>query len=192
MDVLDNIERPDAAYRIVSQESYPGWGYMLREGATTLWERWEKLEGNGMNSHNHIMLGSVGAWFYKTLAGIQCSLPAWDAVKIKPYIPEDMSHASGTVQTLKGIVRSSWEKKNHDISLTIVIPGGCKGDVWVPTPSTNLKIDVNGSVVFKTGKPAAEIPNFLFRGSREGQPEGYTIFSAAPGRYQVTVASHGG
>ncbi len=43
---------------------------MLANGATTLWERWELMNGNGMNSHNHPMMGSVSAWFYKYLAGI--------------------------------------------------------------------------------------------------------------------------
>jgi alpha-L-rhamnosidase len=60
---------------------------MIREGATTLWERWEKMTGGGMNSHNHIMLGSVDAWFYKALAGIRCLEPGWRRIRIQPFIP---------------------------------------------------------------------------------------------------------
>ncbi|MGC8746870.1 MAG: family 78 glycoside hydrolase catalytic domain [Candidatus Saccharicenans sp.] len=64
LDVLSRFDRPEVALKIILQESYPGWGYMIREGATTLWERWEKLTGRGMNSHNHVMFGSLDAWLY--------------------------------------------------------------------------------------------------------------------------------
>lgn len=61
LDVLTENGRADTAFRVATQESYPGWGYMVREGATTLWERWESITGGGMNSHNHITLGSIDA-----------------------------------------------------------------------------------------------------------------------------------
>ena len=66
-DVLSAAGAADLAGRIIRERSYPGWGYMIDEGATTLWERWENREGSGMNSHNHTMLGSVDSWFYRVL-----------------------------------------------------------------------------------------------------------------------------
>jgi len=71
LEALTAAGRADVAFLIAAQETYPGWGYMLANGATTLWERWELATGGGMNSHNHPMLGSVGAWFYRAVAGIQ-------------------------------------------------------------------------------------------------------------------------
>ena len=89
LDTLSKYGRSDLAYRLVTQTTYPGWGYMIKEGATTLWERWEYMAGGGMNSHNHIMFGSVDAWFYRVLAGINVdpSVFGFRRIMIKPYIP---------------------------------------------------------------------------------------------------------
>ncbi len=76
-EVLAENGRIELAYEAITQETYPGYGYMIREGATTLWERWEKLAGSGMNSHNHHMLGSVNAWLYKYVAGIRVLEPGF-------------------------------------------------------------------------------------------------------------------
>ena len=187
LDVLDKLERSDAAYRIASRESYPSWGYMVRGGATTLWERWEKLEGGGMNSHNHIMLGSVDAWFYKTLAGIQCTAPAWEAARIKPYLPEDMGYAGARVETVKGPIESSWERRGGAVLQTVAVPCGCRAEVWVPTGSEGDAIEVNGRTALRSGRAAAGSAHFLFR-ERRGELHGsYAVFSAAPGRYQIRV-----
>ena len=63
---------------------------MLSKDATTIWERWEYETGYGMNSHNHPMYGSISAWFYKYLAGISAEAPGFAAVKIQPYLPEEL------------------------------------------------------------------------------------------------------
>ncbi len=69
-NALCQAGRDDLAYEFITRASYPGYGYMIREGATTLWERWEFLTGSAMNSHNHIMFGSVDSWLYRCVAGI--------------------------------------------------------------------------------------------------------------------------
>jgi len=92
------------------QKSYPGWGYMIAEGATTLWERWEKLAGMGMNSHNHIMFGSVDAWFYRGAAGILPLEPAWKSVLVAPKTVGKLSHAAATQATPRGPVSVSWSR----------------------------------------------------------------------------------
>ncbi len=71
LEALTAAGHGDVAYSIATQETYPSWGYMLANGATTLWERWELATGSGMNSHNHPMLGSVGSWLYRAIGGIR-------------------------------------------------------------------------------------------------------------------------
>ena len=82
---------------------------MIREGATTLWERWESLAEEGMNSQNHIMLGTVDAWFYKYLVGIQVDprFPGWRKI-IKPYPVKDLYFASASLETFRGLISSAW------------------------------------------------------------------------------------
>ena len=66
-----DLGRADVAYTIANQRTFPGWGHMLENGATTLWEHWEFSDNTF--SHNHPMFGSVSEWFYRVLAGINAA-----------------------------------------------------------------------------------------------------------------------
>jgi alpha-L-rhamnosidase len=127
LEVLTKLGRGDAAFKMVTRKGFPGFEYMLREGATTLWERWEKLEGPGMNSHNHIMLGSVDAWFYRGILGIIPAEPAWKTIRLTPVFPEELIWAGGSVDTVQGKVSLSWEREDQKLKIKIIIPPGTKG-----------------------------------------------------------------
>ena len=73
MRVLTANGRPDLAYTIATQKTYPSWGYMVEKGATTIWELWNGDTADpAMNSGNHVMLvGDLGIWLYENLAGIK-------------------------------------------------------------------------------------------------------------------------
>jgi len=73
MRTLTETGHADVAYVLAAQKSYPGWGYMVEHGATTIWELWNGDHGDpGMNSGNHVMLlGDLIIWYYQHLAGIQ-------------------------------------------------------------------------------------------------------------------------
>lgn len=148
-DVLSKFGRQDVAIRIILQESYPGWGYMIKEGATTLWERWEKLTGQGMNSHNHIMFGSVDAWFYKYLAGLKPLEPGWKTFVVKPYVPERLSWVRARIETLFGEIRVEWEKSEPDFKLELAIPSGCRAKVYLPELWTSFRIRESGRVIWE-------------------------------------------
>jgi len=155
-DVLSDNDYHEIAYKIITQESFPSYGYMIKEGATTLWERWEKLEGGGMNSHNHIMLGSVDTWFYKTLSGIRCESPGWDSVRIKPFIPDDLEYAHSSLKTCKGTLSCSWEKFNNSLKISLNIPIGIKTESWIPIDDSTTQVSENGEVIWKEGKTIKE------------------------------------
>jgi alpha-L-rhamnosidase len=63
MPLLTQLHRSDLAYDLAVQTTFPSWGYMLANGATTLWELWQDKTGPSMNSQDHHMMGSVDAWF---------------------------------------------------------------------------------------------------------------------------------
>ncbi len=109
-EALRDAGHADVAWNVITQKSYPGWGYMIAEGATTLWERWEKLAGMGMNSHNHIMFGSVDAWFYRGAAGIIPLEPAWKSVLVAPKTVGGLAHAAATQATPRGPISVSWSR----------------------------------------------------------------------------------
>ena len=135
LEAITKHGQAELAYRLLSQTSYPSLGYMIMEGATTLWERWERLTGGGMNSHNHIMFGSVDTWLYSTLAGIRIDerLPVYGRILIKPHPVEDLSHAAASVKTVRGIVSSEWSRSGDGITLRVVIPTNAEAEVHVPT-----------------------------------------------------------
>ena len=111
LETLTEHDYADVAHRIATQETYPGWGYMLANGATTLWERWENKTGGAMNSHNHTMMGSVGSWFYKYLVGIvpHSDRPGFEEFTIHPYIIGELDYVRGEYRSVKGLIKSAWE-----------------------------------------------------------------------------------
>lgn len=144
LDTLSDYGYVDAAYKMMTQESYPSFGYMIREGATTLWERWEKLTGSGMNSQNHIMFGTVDAWFYKDLAGIKLGKPGWEEVIIKPVIPKGLKHAAASTKTIRGVIKSAWAIEDGEFTLEVAIPVNSKAKVYIPELWENKSLSIEG------------------------------------------------
>lgn len=143
LEMLTEYGHVDEAYRIATQKTYPGWGYMLANGATTLWERWEYETGGAMNSHNHPMMGSVSSWFYKYLAGIQpdAKHPAFKQSIIKPYFPSGLNWVNASYDTKYGKVKSSWEKNGSRLGMKIKVPANTNALVYFPVKDRNAILE---------------------------------------------------
>ena len=139
-DVLAEGGETDIAFKLLTQTSYPSWGYMLAKGATTMWERWEEATGKGMNSHNHAMYASIGSWFYKYLAGIKLpdSSIGFSDVIIEPVFPKDLDWVKVELDTIKGKISVSWVKQSTSILLKIKLPLGCNCDLKLPLFDRNF------------------------------------------------------
>lgn len=150
LEVLSEYGHEDAAYRIATQTTYPSWGFMLSKGATTIWERWEYLTGDAMNSHNHPMMGSIGSWFYKYLLGLVPDFddPGFSTFTVKPCYPDGLDYASGSLKTVKGKISVSWERKGRSVSLKLTVPGNSTAVVYVPGKDTPVEVG-SGEHVFK-------------------------------------------
>ena len=181
-EVLTDNGYPEIAYKMINQNSFPGYGYMIKEGATTLWERWEKLESSGMNSHNHIMLGSVDTWFYKTLAGIKSLTPGWETFRIKPFISEDMNYAQASLNTIKGLIYSAWEKNDLNIKLTIIVPVGCDAEVWVPIKEENPIIKEGNTIIWDNEEKKSGHLGITF----QSKMDDYVVFNIGSGYYEFS------
>jgi alpha-L-rhamnosidase len=150
LNVLTDLNRADVAYEIVNQRTFPGWGYMLENGATTLWEHWEYSDN--VYSHNHPMFGSVSEWFYKVPAGIN---PAPDAVGFNKIVlrPEpvgDLSWVKASYDSVHGKVVSEWSRKGRTFKLRVRVPVGATATVFVPARE--------GTSVTESGKPIERVP----------------------------------
>ncbi|MEI6913887.1 MAG: family 78 glycoside hydrolase catalytic domain [Armatimonadota bacterium] len=158
--VLCDEGRQDVAYSIMNQKDYPSYGYMLEKGATTIWELWSYETGNGMNSHNHPAFGFISGWFYSHIAGI---VPGWEQAgfehfDIKPYLMGDLKQAKGSVNTVKGLVKSEWTRDEHTVTLHVTIPPNAHASVWVPKVSSkNPSVTESGKPVYTNGQFSAGV-----------------------------------
>lgn len=134
LEVLAEHGHVDVALDVVLQTSYPSWGFMLANGATTIWERWESETGGGMNSHNHPMYGSVGAWFYRRLAGIVIPDDAVGVsrVSIQPLFDQRLQWVQGVLKSMRGELRCEWRRNGNQITVTAEVPFGMEASLHLP------------------------------------------------------------
>jgi alpha-L-rhamnosidase len=141
----------DEAYRLLLQEKFPSWMYMIKNGATTIWERWDGLNPQGtfqqpiMNSFNHRVLGSVGEWLWGTMAGIDLdeARPGYRHVIIRPQPGGGITWVRASHETMYGRVSSAWELKDGEFQLRIAIPPNTTATVYLPAGDP-VKITANG------------------------------------------------
>jgi len=160
---LSNHGRADVAYRLLLNETYPSWGYMLSKGATTWWERWNGDTGDpAMNSYNHYAFGSVMAWVYRQVAGIDTVLgaPAFREIVIRPRLDASMDHAHGEYESVYGPIMTDWSgKPTGPFSLKVSIPANTTAKVFLPAIS-NTQITQNGKSISpqqESGVPMVQI-----------------------------------
>ncbi len=157
IDALTQFGKADVAYELVNQTGFPSWAHMLEGGRTTMSEFWD-LKG----SHNHVMMGSIDAWFYRTLAGIQPdeTRPGFERVVIKPYIPVSLTSVKASVQTVRGRVAVDWKKQSGSLQLNVTIPANSTATIYVPatsakqvqsTPALKSARFESGAVVYEIG-----------------------------------------
>ena len=188
LDVLTENGHAETAFRVASQKSYPGWGYMIAEGATTLWERWEKITGGGMNSHNHIMLGSVDAWFYKTVAGVKCLAQGWKKILIKPPLFRNLDSASASLRTVRGDLRVSWRNKGDRFELDCGIPVGSEAEIHIPLLWKDCALAESGRVIWRNGRRFG----YQARLSSQKMEDRRIVLNIQSGAYQFRLAKKTG
>ncbi len=142
LEALTMEDRPDVAWLLATATGYPSWSDMV-EKYTTMSEFWTLKQ-----SHNHVFTGSIDAWFYNALAGIQLDEenPAYKNIIIKPYIPKNLSHAKASVETIAGTVASGWVKKENMLVLNISIPFNSTAIVHIPE-SDKSAIRINDKAI---------------------------------------------
>jgi alpha-L-rhamnosidase len=133
----------DLAYRLLLTETYPSWGYMLKKGATTWWERWNGDTGDpAMNSYNHYAFGSVMAWVYRYVTGIDTSIggPGFHEIIIHPRLDSRITSARGEYDSVYGKIITEWSgTPAGPFTLQITIPANTTAQVMLPDiPDTRI------------------------------------------------------
>jgi alpha-L-rhamnosidase len=119
----------DLFYSMLKKRDYPGYLYMIDNGATTTWEHW-----NGARSRIHNCYNGIGSWFYQSVGGINKdeNSPGYQHIIIDPDIPKGITWANTTKETPYGTVKVNWIIENGIFSITVSIPAGCTGSLVIP------------------------------------------------------------
>ena len=131
LPTLCDIGESELAYELIAKKDYPSWGYMLENGATTVWERWNGytkengFEDPEMNSFNHYSLGSCVEWLYSYVLGIKLADDT-DEVTVKPTISDKLAFAKGRTRVKGGKIFVCWECKGTSITLKVAADDGVK------------------------------------------------------------------
>ena len=143
----------DVAYRLLLQDTYPSWLYQVRQGATTMWERWDTFtDGKGfhtsettagiwtdvMNSLNHYAYGSVGAFMYEYLGGLSATGPGYETVRIAPRPAPGVSRAGTWVESVRGRIECRWRLARAGLRLDVLVPPGVTAEVVLPARADEI------------------------------------------------------
>lgn len=177
MRTLTENGRPDLAYRIATNTTYPSWGYMVDNGATTIWELWNgNTAAPNMNSYNHVMmLGDLIIWYYENLAGIKSNpeQPGFRQIIMKPEPIDGLDFVKAVYDSPYGKIRSEWKKEKRKFSWNISIPANCTAIVYVPANSVNI--------VSESGKKASEVKELKLLKIENGR----AVFEIGSGSYAI-------
>lgn len=144
---LTRFHRSDIAYTLASNKTYPSWGYMAANGATTIWELWNGNTANPqMNSQNHVMLlGDLLIWLYENIAGISPddTAPGFKKIIMKPELVDGLKHANASYQSAYGLITSKWRyNRIGSFSWEITIPANTTATVYIPADAPeNISVD---------------------------------------------------
>jgi alpha-L-rhamnosidase len=184
MLALSKIDRNDLAFKLLHQDTFPSWEFSIKQGATSIWERWDGwtpsagFQDPGMNSFSHYSFGAVYQWMVENLGGIQMGTPGYQEIVIRPQIDPNLRYARTAYRSVRGRIESSWKRDNEKFSLDVTIPPGCTASVYLPAAKT--------SNITESGKPVTDAPGVTFQ--RPVGDRAYITIGSGTYHFASTVA----
>jgi alpha-L-rhamnosidase len=159
---------PELAYTLATQKNYPGWGYMVEQGANSMWESWD-----GYDSRNHTPFCLISAYFYKYLAGIQIDqdAPGFKHFIINPSVVGDLTFVNAWHDCMYGRIKSSWKREKGKLTLNVTIPANTTATIYLPS--------LSGSGITESGIPVEKASDIEYLGVKSGK----AIFHCGSGNY---------
>jgi alpha-L-rhamnosidase len=180
LPALTSIGRNDLAMRLLLNDDYPSWGFEIRMGATTVWERWNSIRPDGkfgpvdMNSFNHYAYGAVGDWMFQHLGGLQILEPGYKKSRIAPLVRSGLIHARCRLRTPYGLLASEWESVDGELRLVATVPPNTSAQVVIPAASAQ---SVREGEAFAINAPG--VKTFSYQ-------DGQLTLLVGSGRYEFT------
>lgn len=138
--VLEDNGYLDVAYRLLEQESFPSWLFPVKNGATTIWERWDGwtpekgFQDAAMNSFNHYAYGAVGAWMVRTVAGLDIDerQPGGTRIVFRPRPGGTITRAEAEWHLVRGRAGIRWELKGQELHIALSVPAYATATLDLP------------------------------------------------------------
>lgn len=179
---ISDYGRPDLAYTLATNKTYPSWGYMVENGASTIWELWNGNTGDPlMNSWNHqMLLGDLLIWYYEYLAGIKSDAEATAFKKIimNPIFPDGLNYVKASYESKFGTIKSHWVKEEGKLTWKIVVPVNSTAIVHLPTSDVSAIQEGDRSLVGNS--------DLLVKDSIKGR----VVVEIGSGEYNFVINSH--
>ncbi len=177
MGALTKAGRLDVAYRLFNNDTFPSWGFSIRHGATSIWERWDGWTPEkgffkpSMNSFAHYSFGAVAEWMFKTIGGIDTDGPGFKRIIIAPRPGGGIEHADVKYNSIHGKIASRWKLADGVLTLDIDIPANTTAEVRLPAADV--------AAVTESGKPASKAEGVKFLRMQDNA----AVFSVGSGDY---------
>jgi alpha-L-rhamnosidase len=161
LDALSDHGRHELATRVVRADTYPGWGYQVRQGATTIWERWNSwtpedgFADPGMNSLNHAALGSVADWLHRSVAGLAPAEPGYATMLVRPRPGVGFTWARATHESAHGHHAVAWTLEDRRLELSVEAPPNTAARILLPGAARDIVIDGQAAPVRRPARDAA-------------------------------------
>lgn len=158
--ILTLTGHTDVAYRLLLQESYPSWLFPVKQGATTIWERWDSwtiaggFNKDGMNSFNHYSLGSVGEWLFRHVAGIELDpqVPGYQRFRLRPYLGAGLDFVRASYRSMHGEIVSDWRRTGDRLTWVVTVPPNTTADIFIPSESDTAVVSDGLAVTDRDGR----------------------------------------
>jgi alpha-L-rhamnosidase len=164
MRTLTDFGRGDLAFKLASNKTYPSWGYMVENGATTIWELWNGNTADPtMNSQNHVMLlGDLLIWYYDNMAGIKSNpeQPGFKQIIMKPDFNAGLTYVNASYESIHGLIKSNWKKNKNGLEWEITVPTNTSALVYLPTKKSS-EVKVNDQKSYKFGMSYNKANGFI-------------------------------
>jgi alpha-L-rhamnosidase len=171
-EALAQLGRADVAWQIIKQKTAPSWNDMMRL-YTTVCEFWTLKQ-----SKNHVMMGSIDAWFYQYIGGIQPdeNHPAFASFIVKPMLLDSLTKATSKIETFRGRISSEWKRQPGQFTLNVQVPFNTFATIYMPGKG--------GGTLTENGLPVKGLKKAIYKGFQDGYhvvhvPSGNYIFRAA-------------
>jgi len=160
---LTEYNNTNLAFTLASNTTYPSYGYMAANGATTIWELWNGNTADpGMNSQNHVMmLGDLLIWYYENLAGIRTDKTSVGFKKIimKPSLPDNLQFVNASYKSINGTINSNWKKSDNSFEWSISIPANTSATVYIPARSLSDVMESGKDISKAEGIQSVKLEN---------------------------------